>query len=171
VMALFAHGVAAAMLLTIANALESRARTCDAVRLQGLAGEAPVLAGLLVAALGVSLGVPGLAGSWGILLMFVGGFARHPLLALILAASLVASAAAHARMARLLLFDRVDPGWRKSPSLEPYGGRLPDATSREMLALVPMAAVALVIGLWPIPALSPMESAARDASPPLDVTP
>ncbi len=171
VMALFAHGVAAAMLLTIANALESRARTCDAVRLQGLAGEAPVLAGLLVAALAVSLGVPGLAGSWGILLMFVGGFARHPLLALILAASLVASAAAHARMARLLLFDRIDPVWRKSPSLEPYGGRLPDATSREMLALVPMAAVALVVGLWPIPALSPMESAARDASAPLDVTP
>jgi len=33
-----------------------------------------------------------------------------------------------------------------------------------MVALVPMAAVALVLGLWPIPALSPMESAARDAS-------
>jgi NADH-quinone oxidoreductase subunit M len=170
-MALFAHGLAAAMLLVLANALESRARTCDAVRLQGLAGEAPVLAVLLAAGLAVSLGVPGLAGSWGILLVFVGGFVRHPLLALVLAGSLVAWAAAHARMARLLLFDRVDAGWKKSPSLEPYGGRLPDATSMEMLALVPMAAVALVLGLWPIPALSPMESAARDASAPLDVTP
>jgi NADH-quinone oxidoreductase subunit M len=171
VMALFAHGLAAAMLLALASAIGSRARTCDAVRMKGLAGDAPVLAVLLAAALAVSLGVPGLAGSWGVLLTFVGGFGRHPLLALIVAASLVASAAAHARMARLLLFDPVDPGWRKSRSLEPYGGRLPDATSLEMLALVPMAAVALVIGLWPVPALSPMESAARDHSAVLDVTP
>jgi NADH-quinone oxidoreductase subunit M len=171
VMALFTHGLAAAMLAAIAHALESRARTCDAVRLQGLAGDAPVLAVLLVAALAVSLGVPGLAGSWGVLLTFVGGFVRHPWLALILAGSLVASAAAHARVGRLLLFDRVDPGWRKSRSLEPYGGRLPDATSLEMLALVPMAAVALVIGVWPIPALSPMTTAARDHGSALDVTP
>ena len=83
---------------------------------------------------------PASSGSWGVLLTFVGGFVRHPLLALILAASLVASAAAHARMARLLLFEPVDPGWRKSRSLEPFGGRLPDATSLEMLALVPIAA-------------------------------
>jgi NADH-quinone oxidoreductase subunit M len=171
VMALFAHGLAAAMLLALARALGSRARTCDAVRLKGLAGDAPVLAVLLAAALAMSLGVPGLAGSWGVLLTFVGGFVRHPLLALIVAASLVASAAAHARMARLLLFDPVDPGWRKSRSLEPYGGRLPDATSLEMVALVPMAAVALVIGLWPAPALSPVESAAHDRGAVLDVTP
>jgi NADH-quinone oxidoreductase subunit M len=171
VMALFAHGLAAAMLLALASAIGSRARTCDVVSMKGLAGDAPVLAVLLAAALAVSLGIPGLAGSWGVLLTFVGGFVRHPLLGLIVAASLVASAAAHARMARLLLFDPIDPGWRKSRSLEPYGGRLPDATSLEMLALVPMAAVALVIGLWPVPALSPMESAARDHSAVLDVTP
>jgi NADH-quinone oxidoreductase subunit M len=164
VMALFAHGLAAAMLLALASALEGRARTCDAVRLQGLAGEAPVLASLLAAALAVSLGVPGLVGSWGILLTLTGGFVRHPVLALLLAGSLVVSAAAHARMARLLLFERVDPRWKQSRLLEPFGGRLPDATPTEMVALVPMAAVALVLGLWPIPALSPMESAARDAS-------
>ena len=35
VMALFAHGLAAALLLGVANALERRARTCDAVRLAG----------------------------------------------------------------------------------------------------------------------------------------
>jgi NADH-quinone oxidoreductase subunit M len=171
VMALFAHGLAAAMLVAVASAIGSRARTCDVVRLQGLARDAPVFTVLLAAGLAVSLGVPGLAGSWGVLLTFVGGVVRHPVLAMIVGASLIASAAAHARMARLLLFERADPGWRKSRSLEPYGGRLPDATSLEMLALVPMAAVTLVIGLWPIPALSPMESAARDHSALLDVTP
>ncbi len=170
-MGLFAHGLAVAMLLAIAHALESRARTCDAMRLQGLVSDAPVLAALLVVALATSLGVPGFVGSWAVVLTFVGGFVRHPLLALILAGSLVASAAAHARMARLLLFEKVDGRWRESRSLEPFGGRLPDATSFEMLALVPIAALALVLGLWPIPVLSPMETAARDASAPLEVTP
>jgi NADH-quinone oxidoreductase subunit M len=170
-LALFAHGLAAAMLLTVAHALESRARTCDAMRLQGLASDAPVLAALLAAALAASLGVPGLVGSWAIILTFVGGFVRHPLLALVLAGSLVASAAAHARMARMLLFEKVDARWRQSRSLEPFGGRLPDATSFEMLALVPIAALVFVLGFWPIPALSPMETAARDASAPLDTTP
>ncbi len=164
VMALFAHGLAAAMLMAVANALESRARTCDAERLRGLAADAPVLATMLAVALAVSLGAPGLVGSWGLLFCFVGGFARHPLLALILAGSLVVLAAAHARMARLLFFERVDPAWRQSRLLEPFGGRLPDATSLEMVALVPIAAIALVLGLWPIPALSPIETAARDAS-------
>jgi NADH-quinone oxidoreductase subunit M len=171
VIALFAHGLAAGTLVAIAHALESRARTCDAMRLQGLTSEAPVLAALLAAALAASLGVPGLVGSWGILFTFVGGFGRHPLLALLLAGSLVVSAAAHARMARLLLFEPIDPAWRHSRHLEPFGGRLPDATSVEMVTLVPIAAVALVLGLWPIPALSPIESAAREASAPLDVTP
>jgi NADH-quinone oxidoreductase subunit M len=171
VMSLFAHGLAAAMLVAVATALGSRARTCDVVRLQGLPRDAPVLTALLATGLAVSLGVPGLAGSWGVLLTFVGGIVRHPLLSLIVVAALVASAAAHTRMARLLLFERADLGWRKSRLLEPYGGRMPDATSLEMLALVPMAAVALVIGLWPIPALSPMESAARDHAAVFDVTP
>ena len=170
-MALFAHGLATALLLAVASALEGRVRTLDALRLQGLAGDAPVLAALLGIAFATSLGVPGLVGSWPIVLTFVGGFVRHPLLALVLAGSLVASAAAHARMARLLLFEKVDVRWRQSRSLEPFGGRLPDATTSEMLALVPIAALALVLGLWPIPALSPMESAARDASTPLETIP
>jgi NADH-quinone oxidoreductase subunit M len=170
-MGLFAHGLAVAMLLAVTAAFESRARTSDAMRLQGLAGDAPVLAALLAVALAASLGVPGLVGTWPIVLTFVGGFVRHPLLALVLAGSLVASAAAHARMARLLLFEKVDARWRQSRSLEPFGGRLPDATTSEMLALVPIAALALVLGLWPIPALSPMESAARDASTPLETIP
>jgi NADH-quinone oxidoreductase subunit M len=170
-MGLFAHGLATAMLLAVASGLEGRVRTLDALRLQGLAGDAPVLATLLGVAFATSLGVPGFVGSWPIVLTFVGGFVRHPLLALALAGSLVASAAAHARMARLLLFEKVDGRWRQSRSLEPFGGRLPDATSFEMLALVPIAVLALVLGLWPVPAVAPMESAARDASGPLEATP
>jgi NADH-quinone oxidoreductase subunit M len=163
-LALFAHGMGAALLLAIANALERRVRTCDVLRLQGLVGQTPALAALLVVALAISLGVPGLVGSWGLLLALVGGFVQHPLMGVLLAGALVVSAAAHARVARLLLFERADPAWRQSRHLDAFGGQLPDATSLEMLALVPLAALALVLGFWPAPVLSPIEGAARDAS-------
>jgi NADH-quinone oxidoreductase subunit M len=163
-LALWAHGLAAAILLGVASALERRVGTCDVVRLQGLVGEAPVLAVLLAVGLGLSLGVPGLVGSWALVLAIAGGLAPHPFVALWMAGAIVVSAAAHGRVARLLLFETVDPGWRRSRQLEAFAGRLPDATSLEMTAMVPLAALAVALGLWPAPLLTPMESAARDAS-------
>jgi NADH-quinone oxidoreductase subunit M len=163
-LALFAHGLAAALLLAVATAFERRVKTCDVVRLRGLVADAPVLASLLLVGLALSLGAPGLVGSWALLLAFVGGFVRHPFLALILAAALVVSAAAHVRIARLLVFEKADPLWRRSRRLEAFSGRLPDATSVEMAALAPIAALVLALGIWPAPALSPVERAARDAS-------
>jgi NADH-quinone oxidoreductase subunit M len=163
-LALFAHGLAAALLLGVASAFERRVKTCDVVRIQGLAADAPVLASLLIVGLALSLGAPGLVGAWALLLAFVGGFVRHPFFALMLAGALVVSAAAHTRVARLLVFERADPAWRRSRRLEAFGGRLPDATSLEMASLAPMAALVLALGIWPAPALSPVERAARDAS-------
>jgi NADH-quinone oxidoreductase subunit M len=169
VLALFAGGLAATMLLAVAALYERRARTCDVQRLQGLARETPVLACLLVAGLAASIGVPGMVGTWSLLLAFAGGVGKHPFIALLVAAALVVSAAAHARIARLLLFEKPDPSWKKSRHLEPFGGRLPDARTSELLALVPLAAVTVALGLWPVPALSPIESAARDASAAFEV--
>ncbi len=169
-MALFAHGIASIMILAIASAFERRVRTCDAVRLGGLGRETPALAALFAVALGISLGVPGLVGSWGILLALVGGVARHPVVAVLLGATLVVSAAAHVRIMRLLVFERVDPTWRTNRALDPFGGLLPDATALEMAALVPLATLALVLGLCPVPALASMEVTARDASLAVDPT-
>jgi NADH-quinone oxidoreductase subunit M len=162
--ALFAHGLASALLLGAAGALEARARTGDVTRLQGLVRDAPALAVLVAAALAASLGAPGLVGSWALLLALVGGFVQHPFFALVLAGALVVSAAAHFRMARILLLEPVDAVWRRSRLLAPYGGRLPDATPTELVALAPLAAIAVGLGLWPVPILSPVEVAARDAS-------
>ncbi|HEX3771073.1 MAG TPA: proton-conducting transporter membrane subunit [Polyangiaceae bacterium] len=171
VLALWAHGLAAAMLLAVAHALSRRVGTCDVTRVQGLAGEAPMLAAMLAVGLGVSLGVPGLVGAWAVVLSIVGGATPHPFVALWMAGAIVVSAAAHARVGRVLLFEPVDPAWRRSRQLEPYAGKLPDATSLEMAALVPLAALALGLGLWPAPLLTPMEAAARDASAAVEPTP
>jgi NADH-quinone oxidoreductase subunit M len=160
---LFAHGLAAALLLGFAWALEQRVHTCHAGRFGGLARETPGLATMVSIGLAVSAGVPGLAGSWGLLLSLLGGFVWHPALAVLLAAALVVSVAAHGRIARLVLLGNVDPNWRTSMDLEPYGGRFPDATPWEIATLVPIAALALLLGVWPAPLLSPIGTGARDA--------
>jgi NADH-quinone oxidoreductase subunit M len=165
---LFAHGLAAALLLSVAAALGQRVHTHDATRLGGLATETPALAALSAVALGVSVGAPGLVGSWGLLLAFLGGFVRHPALALLIAAALVTSAAAHLRIARLVLLGRVDAAWRRSAQLAAFRGHVPDATPRELLALVPLAVLAVLLGLWPAPLISSIAVASRDASVAVD---
>jgi NADH-quinone oxidoreductase subunit M len=176
---LFAHGLAAAILLGVAGALRARARTCDLTRLAGVFDPAPRLAALLAAGLALSLGVPGLAGFWGLLLVLLGGFVRHPVLAALLAGGLVASAAAHLRVARLLLLGRtpLSPG-ASAPARdrEPLAvdltrpGRLPDASPRELAVLVPLAGLGLLLGLWPVPLLSQIADGVRDASAVVDAS-
>jgi NADH-quinone oxidoreductase subunit M len=159
---LFAHGLAAALLLGFASALQQRVHTSRTDRFGGLATETPALATIASVGLAVSVGVPGTVGSWGVLLSLLGGFVWHPALAVLLAAVLVVSVAAHGRVARLLLLGKVDPAWRTSLDLEPFGGRFPDATPSEIAAFVPVAVLALLLGVWPAPLLASIGAGARD---------
>jgi NADH-quinone oxidoreductase subunit M len=165
---MFAHGLGVAMLLGFASALERRVHTSELSRLGGLAVETPALGAIAGIGLAVSLGVPGLAGFWGALLSLLGGFVRHPVLALLMAAAFIASADAHMRVARRCLLGRVHAAWRRSRLLEPFGGRFPDASRRELVALVPLAVLALLLGVWPAPLLTPLAAAVRDVSAAVD---
>jgi len=164
----FAHGLAVAMLLGVAGVMERRVRTCDLGKLQGLAGETPALALFTGVGLAVSLGVPTLVGFWGLLLALLGGFARHPVLAVVMALALVASASAHLRVGRMMLLGRVDAAWRRSSLLQPFGGRLPEMTPGELAALLPLPLLALVLGVWPAPLLSSIAAGVRDVSTTVD---
>ncbi|HEY4016479.1 MAG TPA: NADH-quinone oxidoreductase subunit M [Polyangiaceae bacterium] len=165
---MFAHGLAVAMLVGFASALERRVHTSALARLGGLATETPSLAMVAGVGLAVSLGVPGAVGFWGALLSLLGGFVRHPVLALSTTAAFVALAAAHIRVARLCLAGRVHASWRQSHLLEPFGGRIPDATAGELAVLVPLAVIAVALGIWPSPVLTPVAVAARDISAVVD---
>jgi NADH-quinone oxidoreductase subunit M len=165
---MFAHGLSAAMILGFASAVERRVHTSAVSRLGGLAGEMPLLSAILAVGLGVSLGVPGLVGFWGGFLSLMGGFVRHPALAVLLAAAFVGSSAAHLRIGTMSLLGQVHASWRRSALLAPFGGRFPDATPGEIAALAPLAAIAVVLGVFPSPLLSPMAAAVRDVSAVVD---
>lgn len=166
--ALVAHGLSAVLVLGCAAALDERVQTCDVGRVGALVVDAPALRVLAAVGLGVSLGAPGLAGSWSVVLALIGGFVRYPVWAAVLTFALLGSAAAHLRIARLLLMGEVNPTWRQSAQLAPFGGRLPDAAPHELFALVPTAAVAFVLGVWPSPILTSMAVSARDCSAVVD---
>jgi NADH-quinone oxidoreductase subunit M len=170
VVGLFAHGLSAALILGFAAALERRLHTSELDRLGGMASEVPALAAIAGVGFAVSLGIPGFVGFWGGLLSLLGGFVRHPVLALFMAMAFVGAAAAHVRVVRMSLFGRVNPGWRKSPLLEPFGGRLPDATPDELMTLLPLLAAAILLGVWPAPLFSPMSTAVRELSAVVDPT-
>jgi len=166
----FVHGLSSALLLGVYAALKQRVGARAAARFGGLSAEAPLLAVLAAIALGGSAAVPGLAGAWGVLLTMLGGFVRYPILALIIAAVLVISAAAHLRFARTVLLGRGRSGAQGVAAPAPFAGRLPDATWLEIASLVPLAALALLLGLWPAPVLSSIVVAARDCSAVVDPT-
>ncbi len=153
---LFGHGVAASLLLGVAGALDARGAPRALERLS-LGRRAPRLALFLGVGLAVPLGVPCVAGSGGPFLVLLGGFARHPVVGLALAFSFVALAAAHVRVARLML--REPPAG--SSAREPI---FADARPRELAALAPLVFLALVLGLWPAPLLTQMAAGASDAS-------
>ena len=167
---MFAHGLASAMLLGIASALERRVKTCRLTGLGGVAREMPVLGVVAGVGLAVSLGVPALVGFWPVLLALLGGFVRHPVLAGFVAASFVASAAAHLRVARMCLLGPLPPAWARGGLIESFGGRVPDATRPEVVALAPLVALSLLLGIWPAPLLAPAAAAAREVSAAVDPT-
>jgi NADH-quinone oxidoreductase subunit M len=161
---LFAQGAVGAMLLALVGALDDRVRTRDLVRFGGLASEMPVFAAFVGVALLASAGVPGFAGFWGETLGLFGAFPMHPVLASFAALGIVVHASWHIIVARKLLFGKVDPAWRADPRLEPFGGKLPDLGSREAACVAPLAVVALLLGVWPVPLLSQIANGVRDVS-------
>ena len=164
VVGMFGRGLGTAMLVGALAIIDRRLSTGVLTRLGGLASEAPALASVLALGLATSLGVPCLVGFWGQLLAMLGGFGRHPVLATVMAVAIVASAAAHLRVGRMVLLGKFDEAWRRSAALQPFGGRLPDASSRELAALVPVALLALLLGFWPTPLLAATAAGARDVS-------
>jgi NADH-quinone oxidoreductase subunit M len=149
---LFGRGIACALLLGAARALELRGVRTSLGR-PWKHRAPPAIAVALAAGLACSAAVPCTAGLWGPLLALLGGFPRHPALGLMLAGALVVLVAASVRVACSALLD-------------PQAGSpgIADASAREAAGLAPLVLLALLIGLWPAPLLGTIATGASDAS-------
>jgi NADH-quinone oxidoreductase subunit M len=145
-----AHGVITGLLFFLVGGVKDRFHTSDIRELGGgLLAKLPVTGGLILFTAIASLGLPGLAGFWGEMLAMLGAFHPGAALARPLFVVLMAFAGLGTILTAvyfLVLLRRVDFGvvsdrWRDLA--------IRDAVAVDLAAWIPLAVLALTIGLWP----------------------
>jgi NADH-quinone oxidoreductase subunit M len=139
VLLMLAHGFGTGLLFLLAGTLEERARTRDIRRLGGLAWQMPRLTALWVLGGLTVMGVPFFAGFAAEYALFTGSFPVHPWPTVVVLASLTVTTGYLLWMLQQVFF---------GPAKESYA-RLKDATTLELFYLVPVAGLALLLGLFP----------------------
>jgi len=146
-----AHGLITGLLFFLVGGIKDRHGTSDLSRLGGgLYDRAPRLGGLLAFAAIASLGLPGLAGFWGEMLAMGGAFRPDATLSRPYFLVLMAIAGVGAVLTTLyflVMVRRVCQPGDEPPPVKPV--LLGDVTALEATAWVPLAALTVVLGLWP----------------------
>ncbi|MGH7747762.1 MAG: complex I subunit 4 family protein, partial [Candidatus Dormibacteria bacterium] len=139
VLMLVADGLAGALLLLLAGAVQERTRTRSMARMGGLAWQMPKLAALWTLGGLVVIGVPFLAGFVAELMIFTGSFPVHKAATVIVMATTIITTGYV-----LWTLQRVFFG----PSREAFA-RLKDATTLELTYLLPLAIAVVILGVVP----------------------
>ncbi len=137
------HGLSTGALFCIVGMFYERYHTRQLSELGGLASRLPLLGVAMVFTSFASIGLPGLNGFVGEVLALMGMFKRDPLLAVIGAAGVVLSA-----WYLLGVLQKAFFGPLQEP---PHHGHEPiaDLNAREVLALAPLLAMCLWLGIFP----------------------
>ena len=142
---MFSHGIISPMLFLIAGVIYDRAHTREIAGFGGLADRLPEYTGMTGLAFMASLGLPGLAGFVGEVLVFLGGFgaANHGFRVLVAvgALSVVITAAYYLRTMQRMFLGKLNEKW----------AGLWDMNWRERATLYPLAAITIILGVWPTP--------------------
>jgi NADH-quinone oxidoreductase subunit M len=139
VLMIMAQGFGTGLLYLLAGTLEERARTRDLDRLGGLAWQMPRFTALWVVGGLTVMGVPFLVGFSGELLVFSGSFPVHPWTTLVVLAGMSLTSGYILWMLQRAFF---------GPAKETFA-RVRDAGTLELFYLVPVAGVALLLGVFP----------------------
>jgi NADH-quinone oxidoreductase subunit M len=158
VFVMLAHGVATGGLFMLAGILYERRHTYDLSEFGGLATPLPQYATFFLLTVLASVGLPLMNGFIGEFLVLSGAFQSHPLYGILGATGIIWSAAYLLWMYQRVFFGKV--------TLE-INNTLADLNLREKFALVPIALVALVMGVAPLIWLSAIDPAVQAALAPV----
>ena len=134
------HGLYSALLFILVGIIASRAGTRRIDELGGLAARMPWTGGLLALGALAAMGLPGLAVFVSEFMSIMGGYTAYPVQGVLAAAGIVLGAMYLLYMLRRTIFGPVT-----LPALEEAG----DAKGVEMAAVVPLALLLLVLGIFP----------------------
>jgi NADH-quinone oxidoreductase subunit M len=140
VLQMFTHGLSSAGMFLLVGALYHKAHTRDLTKFGGLWNLAPVYGGLLVFVSMASLGLPGLAGFVSEFQVVAGTWWIFPTYVLAAMFGLLMTGAYILKGIRAVLAGPVNEHWR---------GHHLEIEPRELLALVPLAILILLTGIYP----------------------
>jgi NADH-quinone oxidoreductase subunit M len=149
VLQMIAHGFVTATLFFVAGFIKERAGTRDLGRLSGLLRPMPWYSSLAALAFFASLGLPGLAQFPAELQIFLGTFDVFPVVAAVAVVGIVITAALFLLALQRAFMGDTPEGLR----------RLPDLHLREVVAIAPLVALFVVLGLYPRLALDVIDAA------------
>jgi NADH-quinone oxidoreductase subunit M len=146
VLQMFAHGVMTALFFAVVGRMVyDRTHTRQLPELGGLVRVMPFAAVMFVLAGLSSMGMPGLAGFWAELNIFMGVWERYPLLAIIAVLSIPITAAYVLRATQRIFWGELK---------QPEFAQLPKLTWQEYVGASVLAVVLIGVGLFPGPLTS-----------------
>ena len=138
VLQMVSHGVVTGALFLLVGLLQDRTETRDMGELGGLLRNVPGLGWLFILAAFASLGLPGLAHFPAEFQVFLGTLRVYPL-AVVVVLGIVITAGLYLRAIQLVFLGKPSGRWQK----------MPDLSKREVLSIVPLAALTVLIGFFP----------------------
>jgi len=145
---MFNHGITTAMLFLLAGVIYDRVHHRRIDGFGGLRAQTPVFTGFVALAFFASLGLPGLSSFISEALVFLGAFKVFPSLTILATLGILLNATFF-----LWVFQKIFLG----PLNEKYR-ELKDVNVIELVTLVPLAALVIFLGVYPMPVLNLMKT-------------
>jgi NADH-quinone oxidoreductase subunit M len=136
---MFAHGIISGMLFFSVGVIYDKAHTREIKVFGGVAKRMPLLATLFTFAGLASLGLPGLAGFIAEYMTFTSSYASWPLITIICVFTMILTAAYLLWMLKRVFYGPFNSKW----------DWLPDANFREAIPLFVLAALIVLVGVYP----------------------
>jgi NADH-quinone oxidoreductase subunit M len=143
---MISHGITSAAMFFLVGVIYDRAHHRDIPRLGGLAGNMPIYTGLSIVGFFAGMGLPGLCGFIGEIYVLLGswqavviGGTGAKVLTIIAASGIILTAGYILWSVQRVFLGPVKPEYEK----------FPDMTGREKLVMIPMAGLAVALGVFP----------------------
>lgn len=133
------HGIITGSLFLLVGVIYDRAHTRDIDAFGGLGAKLPIFTGFTVLASMASLGLPGLAGFISEFLCFAGAFNTWPIWTIMSLTGVLVTAGFFLKMIQSIFLGPLNEKW----------AHLADIDTRELCAAIPLAALTIILGVYP----------------------